>query len=222
MDSRLICHVYLLVLIYSFISSIFFLSNSKTYKVETLYTHGQWVDLFCIPNTNSQNLLVLLFFFFFSVCPINTDYKLASTKLFHQTSDGYDRGYVSFAHCLLYLALPCSLSSCFFSRFSIVITSLGEEGAVYVLLVYLFIYTAGVGFCPFSLRMAAASDCGTLCTFLLTCLKVMLTQWFCQTEIIDVDDELVYYLDKLSIRWDNYKWAWLNSTIKCHFKSNLI
>ena len=27
------------------------------------------------------------------------------------------------------LVLPCSLSSCFFSPFSIVITSLGEEGA---------------------------------------------------------------------------------------------
>ena len=34
--------------------------------------------------------------------------------------------YTTGASCL---ALPCSLSSCFFSPFSIVITSLGEEGA---------------------------------------------------------------------------------------------
>ena len=62
------------MLIYSFIYSIFFLSDSKTffvilfceaYKVETLYTHEQWVDLLCTPNTSSQKLLVPLFFFFF-------------------------------------------------------------------------------------------------------------------------------------------------------------
>ena len=33
--------------------------------------------------------------------------------------------------------------------FSIVITSLGEEGAVYVFLVHLFVYFARVNFCPF-------------------------------------------------------------------------
>ena len=58
----------LLVLIYSSISSICFLSNSKTlifvtifceaYKVETWYTHGQWVDLLCTPNTSSQNIII--------------------------------------------------------------------------------------------------------------------------------------------------------------------
>ena len=34
---------------------------------------------------------------------------------------------------------PCPLSSCFVISFSIVIASLGEEGAVYVLLVHLFV-----------------------------------------------------------------------------------
>ena len=66
----------LLVFIHSFISSIFFLSNSKTlnffftlfckaYKVATWHTHGQIVDLLCTPTTSSQNILVPLFFFFF-------------------------------------------------------------------------------------------------------------------------------------------------------------
>ena len=26
-----------------------FLKNCKGYKVETCYTHGQWIDVFCIP-----------------------------------------------------------------------------------------------------------------------------------------------------------------------------
>ena len=79
MDSRLMYHVYLnqaAGFIYSFISSIFFLLNSKTlnfsvtlfceaYKVETWYTHGQRVDLLCTPDTSSQNILIPEFVFFF-------------------------------------------------------------------------------------------------------------------------------------------------------------
>ena len=37
----------------------------KAFKGETWYTHGQIVDLLCIPTTSSQNILVPLFFFFF-------------------------------------------------------------------------------------------------------------------------------------------------------------
>ena len=75
MDSRLMFHVYLnhtAGFIYSFISTIFFLSNFKTlffvtlfceaYKVETWYTHAQRVALLCTPNTSRQNILVPLFF----------------------------------------------------------------------------------------------------------------------------------------------------------------
>ena len=46
--------------------------------------------------------------------------------------------------------LPCSLSLCFYIHFSIVITTLGKEGAgLYVLLVHLFVCFARV--CPFLL-----------------------------------------------------------------------
>ena len=49
------------------------------------------------------------------------------------------------------LTLPCSLSSCFFRHFSIVITSLGKEGAgLCVLFVHLFVYFASVNVCPVS------------------------------------------------------------------------
>ena len=50
------------------------------------------------------------------------------------------------------LVMPCSLSSCFFSPFSIVITSLGEEGAGLCVSSAMFFYFARVNFCPFSLR----------------------------------------------------------------------
>ena len=51
---------------------------------------------------------------------------------------------------MFYIVFPCSLSSCFFVPFSIVITSLGEEGAG---LVHLFVCFACVSFCPFSLPL---------------------------------------------------------------------
>ena len=47
--------------------------------------------------------------------------------------------------------LPCSLSSCFFFPFSIVITSPGEEGAGLCASRHLFVCFARVSFGPFSL-----------------------------------------------------------------------
>ena len=62
---------------------------------------------------------------------------------------------------------PCSLSSCFFIPFSIVITSLGEEGAG---VLYLFVCFARVGFCAFSSSwcrwLAVVCDCGAPRAFL--------------------------------------------------------
>ena len=117
----------LLLLICPFISSFFFLSNfqlfksflslfirnCEVYKVESRYTRGQLVDVACRLESDCSSFFVflhfsfspILFFFFFFVSPISKDYKLASTKLFQHTADGYGRGYVSFAHYLLYFKL---------------------------------------------------------------------------------------------------------------------
>ena len=80
----------------------------------------------------------------------------------------------------------CSLSSCFFISFSIVITSLGAEEAGLCAsraFVCLFVCFVRVSFLPCShplgqflsffssfwcQSLAAACDCGTPCTFLLT------------------------------------------------------
>ena len=105
----------LLVFIYSFISSIFFLSNSRTlfffvtllceaYKVESWYIHGQRVDLLCRRNTSSQNILVPLFFFFFLSLQLAKIRNSLLQKWFQHTSDGYGWGYKSFAHSLLYFS----------------------------------------------------------------------------------------------------------------------
>ena len=84
----------LLVFIYSFISSIFFLSNSKTLNFlshflwglqswNLIYTWGQRVDLLCTPYTSSQNILYFSSFFCLSnwqrlkTCT----YKIVSTYL---------------------------------------------------------------------------------------------------------------------------------------------
>ena len=67
----------LLLLICSFVSSFFcpifikkfhhtFLRNCEAYKVETWYTHGQWVDVLCIPEPGCSVLFVSLFHFSFS------------------------------------------------------------------------------------------------------------------------------------------------------------
>ena len=75
---------------------------------------------------------------------------------------------------------PCSLSSCFFISFSIVIASLGEEGAglcasrafvclflhMLVSVIFLFLLVSGVG-CGW-MGLDAVCDCGTPWTFLLT------------------------------------------------------
>ena len=75
--------VMLLLHIYPFISSFFFLSNFQTLiffftlfsgivrpgKVETWYTHGHWSDVSCIPESGCCCLFILLFLHFsFSQC----------------------------------------------------------------------------------------------------------------------------------------------------------
>ena len=62
---------------------------------------------------------------------------------------------------------PCSLSSCFFIPFSIVITSLGEEGTR-LCASRACVCFVRVTFCHFSWcrGLAADCDCGTPCTFL--------------------------------------------------------
>ena len=42
-----------------------FLRNFEAYKVETWYTHGQWVDVSCIPELGCYSYLSLYFSFFF-------------------------------------------------------------------------------------------------------------------------------------------------------------
>ena len=49
------------------------------------------------------------------------------------------------------LVLPFFLSMCFFCFFSILITLLGEEGIVFVLIVHLFVSYAHVNLCHFPL-----------------------------------------------------------------------
>ena len=46
-----------------------FLRNCEAQKVETWCTHGQWVDVLCIPESGSCCIFVPLFFHF-SFCPI--------------------------------------------------------------------------------------------------------------------------------------------------------
>ena len=55
---------------------------------------------------------------------------------------------------------PCSLSSCFVITFSIVITSLGEEGAGWVLLVHVFVCFVRISFCHFSLPLGVGGCIG--------------------------------------------------------------
>ena len=74
--------------------------------------------------------------------------------------------YITCASC--FKVFPCSLSSCFFILFSIVITSLGEERAGLCASRVCFVC---VSFCHFSLPLgvgglAVVCDCGTPWTFL--------------------------------------------------------
>ena len=67
--------------------------------------------------------------------------------------------------------LPCSLSFCFYIPFSIMITSIWEEGAG-LCTSRAFVCFARVSFCPFSLPLgvgglAVVCDCGTPCVLLL-------------------------------------------------------
>ena len=116
MDSRLMYHVYLnqAAGVYLFLYFCNFLSlkfqnikffvtlSCEAYKVETWYTHGQRVNLLCTPNTSSQNILVPLFFFFFLSLQVAKIKNLLLQKWFQHTTDGYGRGYASFAHSLLH------------------------------------------------------------------------------------------------------------------------
>ena len=82
----------------------------ESYRVETWYTYGQWVDLLCTHTKyNSQDIPVPLFSFFLSFQLAKIKNLHRSTKMFQHTSDGYGRGYVSFAHCLLYFFIKLSL-----------------------------------------------------------------------------------------------------------------
>ena len=55
--------------------------------------------------------------------------------------------------------LPCSVSSCFFISFSIVINSLGEKGAG-LCASRAFVCFVRVSFCPFSLPLGDRVGCG--------------------------------------------------------------
>ena len=82
--------------------------------------------------------------------------------------------YTTGASCFLKV-FPCSLSSCFFILFSIVINSLGEEGAGLCAsraFVCLFCTCQFLSFVSSSCcrGLAALCDCGTPWTFLLTVL----------------------------------------------------
>ena len=111
------CYVYtwtrLLVLIYSFISLIFFLSNFKTLNFCHTFLWGlqSWNLIHtCAMGWSTQaacTYFSLLFFFFVSLQLANIKTYIYKTVSQH-TSDGYDRGYVSFAHCLLHFAVNFS------------------------------------------------------------------------------------------------------------------
>ena len=51
-----------------------FLRNCEAYKVGTFYTHGQWVDVSCIPESACYCLFVLLIFIFLSIQFSNLKY----------------------------------------------------------------------------------------------------------------------------------------------------
>ena len=59
--------------------------------------------------------------------------------------------YTAGASC--FKVFPCSLSSCFFTLFSIGITSRGKGELVYMLLVHLFVCFVRVSFCHLSLPL---------------------------------------------------------------------
>ena len=59
--------------------------------------------------------------------------------------------YTTGASC--FKGFPCSLSSCFFILFSIVITSLGEEGAGLCASLAFICFVLYVSFCHFSLPL---------------------------------------------------------------------
>ena len=71
------------------------------------------------------------------------------------------------------MVLPRSLSMCFFSPFSNLITCLGKKELVFLFIVYLFVSNAHVNLCHFFSSswcqvLAATSACGSFWTFLFT------------------------------------------------------
>ena len=106
----------LLVLIYSFISSIVFLSNSKTlnflshFPVRLTKSSRNLIHIWAMGWSTAytkykqpEYTRSFIFFFFLSFQLAKIKNLHRSTKLFQHNSAGYGRGYVSFAHCLLYL-----------------------------------------------------------------------------------------------------------------------
>ena len=95
------------------------------------------------------------------------------------------------------LVLPCSLSSCFFSPFSIVTTSLGEEGAGLCgshACVGLFYTHYFVSFFSSSWRqgLTASSDCVTPWTVLLTFFGVYRTSPLSSLEVKVMNLEILF------------------------------
>ena len=108
-----------LVFIYSFISSIFFLSNSKRLNFLShssvrptklkLDTHMSKGLIYCVHQIQAARIYLFLYFSsFFLSLQLAKIKNLHLHNCFNLTSDGCGRGYVSFARCLLYLCVePC-------------------------------------------------------------------------------------------------------------------
>ena len=95
--------------IYSFIFHFFshqfqninFLSHFSVSPTKLkLDTHMGKGLIYCVHQIQAARILFLYFSSFF----LSLQLKLASTKSFQHTSDGYGRGYMSFAHSLLYFS----------------------------------------------------------------------------------------------------------------------
>ena len=131
----------LLVFIYSFISSIFFLSNSNTLNVLShssvrptklkLDTHMGKGMIYCVHQIQAASIYLFLYFSSFFLYLQLAKIKNLYLQIFHFTSNGYGRGYMSFAHSLLYLGWVKDLIDFWwpwpffkFTSWQIVITSL--------------------------------------------------------------------------------------------------
>ena len=111
-----------------------------------------------------MEFFVFLFFFFFFFFAVKTKKAILTfTPVVYATDRSKVAVPVLFLFCVAlwfilrgtscFIVFPCSLSSCFFIPFSIVITSLGKRELVCVLLVHLFVCFVRVSFCHFSLPL---------------------------------------------------------------------